>query len=332
MSHSPQIITRQTYLKRMLCPFWLRAESALWYAHEAFLVRQYLGLPLQQPSLEFGCMEGISTFIMLGGEFGLGFDVYSEVSWSKDSIKWVSLEESDYYNTHKKDAHQELDIVRQPDEQFELGTCWKEAHLKKANRLGSYKNITSQDDPIMPLTTIEDNHFKTIWAPNLYWMDHLPKIMQELHRILQPEGQLVTVLPDSSALDHMLYRFKDQADAEWINNLDRGRYSNIARQARNLEEWSQFFKNQNWKIDQHEHFLPKLVFQVNDIGLRPMFPVFMNIYETLRTQSPEQWLSIKQHWIDTAFHFLAPMCDVEWMQKLQQDHVWHIFRLKPVNK
>jgi SAM-dependent methyltransferase len=323
-------MSRKDYLRRLLCPFWLRAESALWYAHEAFLVRQYLGAHLEQPSMELGCMDGTSTFIMLGGEFGIGFDVYSEVSWSKESKAWQSLAD-DYYNTYKSDSDRELDIRARPIEGFEVGLSWKKTHLQKAARLGIYHKLV-EHNPNTPLEMFENGCFATIWAPNLYWIDNLNGLMRELRRVIKEDGRLITILPDSAALNHMLYRFVDQADPAWIKDLDRGRYSNVARQARTLGEWTKVFDGAGLRITKHDRFLPKLVFQVNDIGMRPMFPVMMQIYEILRQHQPADWADIKEHWIETAFHFLAPLCEIEWMERMEQEKVWHIFELEPTNK
>lgn len=327
MNSSEMIVARKEYLRRLLCPFWLRPESALWYAHEAYLARQYIGPHIRQPSLEFGCMEGVSTFVMLGGEFNPAFDVYSEVTWCRDSISWKSLDD-DYYNTTNPGQVEEIDAKVLPDERFEIGLSWKHAHLNKAAKLGIHKRLI-EHDPNTPLTMFESQSFATIWAPNLYWVDNLNGAVQELRRVLSNDGRLITALPDTSAPELMVYRFVDQADAEWIKDLDRGRHLNTSRQARSVDEWELFFASQDLRIVRHEMFLPKIVFQVNDIGFRPMFPVFMNIYETLKRQSFSDWHNIKEHWIDTAFHYLAPLCDVEWMEQAGMKKVWHIFELQP---
>jgi SAM-dependent methyltransferase len=320
-------LTRKDYLRRLLCPLWLRPESALWYAHEAFLARQYLGRSLRQPSLELGCMEGTSTFILLGGEFGLDFDVYSEVRWDRQSKSWKSLAD-DYYNMSKESVGGKIDAKILPAERFSVGLSWKQAHLDKARRLGIHERLV-QHDPSQPLTLFADRSFATVWAPNLYWVEHLPGAIRELRRVLRPDGSLVTVLPDTAALDHMLYRFQDRVDREWLKDLDRGRYSNISRHARDLAAWDQLFRECRLTIARHDRFLPTAVFQVNDVGLRPMFPVFMDIYEVLRERASEEWRRIKEHWIETAFHFLAPLCDMDWMDRLEMAKVWHIFELKP---
>lgn len=319
------VLSKKEYLRRLLCPFWLRPETAVWYAHEAFMARDYLGPSLRQPSLEFGCMEGTSTFVLLGGEFGMGFDVYSEVAWRPDSMTWKP--EDDYFNVTRAEGRSTIEISKAPDEQFEFGLSWKRAHLDKAGRLAIHQQLI-EHDPNRPLTMFEDGRLATIWAPNLYWVDNLDGTLAEFHRVLAKDGHLVTVLPDSSALGYMLYNWADQTNAEWIKDLDRGRYANTSRQARSFTQWEEFFAVKGLAIVRHDMFLPKIVFQVNDIGFRPMFPVFMHIYEALSQHSPGELLSVKTQWIDTAFHFLAPLCETDWMERMQIPNVWHIFDLQ----
>lgn len=59
-----------------------------------------------------------------------------------------------------------------------------------------------------------------------------------------------------------------------------------------------------------------------------MFPVFMNMYEKLRKHSEEEWMDLKKHWIDTIFHFLSPLCESGWIEKMGMKKVWHIFELR----
>ncbi len=319
-------LERTEYFRRLLCPLWLRPETALWYAHEAFLARQYLG-EFSGPSMEFGCFEGVPSFVMLGGEFNIQFDVYSEVSWNESSHVWKSHAD-DYYNKADPGPVENVQAATTPSVGFDVGLSWKPAHLIKAARLGIHKRLVDHD-PAEPLSMFEADSFETIWAPNLYWLDNFRDVFGELRRILRPGGNLVTPLPSSEALDLMIGRWAGQADPDWIRDLDRGRFANVSRQARSLEDWYEFLEESGFRVQRHDWFLPKLAFEVNDIGMRPMFPVFMRVYETLREDKPEEWLEIKRHWIDTVFHFMSPLCELEWMEKLEIENVWHMFQLTP---
>lgn len=327
---SASTATRQDYLRRHLGPFWLRPESALWYAHESYLVRKLLGTPMARPSLEFACFDATPTFVLLGGEFGIDFDVYSEVTWSRES-HWQSFKD-DYYNVSGQHASDDLDIKVRPSETFDVGLSWKTAHLEKAARLGLHERLVNHDPAGGPMMMFADNAFATIWAPNLYWVDDLETALSELRRILQPDGRLVTVLPDPSVIDHMLTRRGPTNYPAWSQDLDRGRSANFARQARRLEEWQATFKRAGLTVVRHEFFIYRIVLHVHDIGFRPMFPVFMNMYDVLRQHRPDDWRRLKEHWIERAHYFLAPLCDTEWMEQAGMERVYHAFQLTPTSR
>lgn len=315
---------RKEYLRKLLCPLWLKPESALWYAHELESITSFLGTGFTQPSLEFGCMDGTNSFLILGGEFGLEFDPYSEVTWHGESHVWHSLKD-DYFNTYNPQYDRPLDIKAKPVDHFEVGLSWKTAHVVKSSRLGIFDRVVEQD-PNQRLQ-FEDASFATIWAPNLYWVEGLPALLKELARVLKPGGRMVTIFPDTSQMKYLFYQYADRTNADWLKDLDRGRAGNAARQARDFSEWERLFHDSGLQISRHSRFLPSLVAQVYDIGLRPMFPVFMDVYETLRSKCPSDWLRIKENWIKTAYHFLSPLCETDWMERMEMEKVWHTFEV-----
>jgi len=315
------------YFRRLLRPLWLRPERALWDAHELFAVRDLLGDHIERPSLEFGCTDGVNTFVLMGGEFGMRFDDYRQVSWSLDSHT-RSTGGDDYFDSFSGGEDAPVDIVTRPEEGFDVGLSWKETHVRKADRLDVYERTVrlDLDEPLLPF---ESGSFATIWAPNLFWVaqDRLPGALEELRRILDRGGRIVTIFPDAIQGEHMLYRFAGRADAQWMADLDRGTHDNFVRHARSLEAWTAYLEGVGLTIGRRRAFLPSIVGQVYDIGLRPMFPVFMNIYETLLGYSEDDLLEVKEHWIETAYDFLAPLCDAEWMSALNTEMLWHALEL-----
>jgi hypothetical protein len=158
-------------------------------------------------------------------------------------------------------------------------------------------------------------------------VENLADLLKELSRILQPGGRIVTIFPDTSQLKYLFFRFAEQANRSWLKDLDRGRYGNAARQARDFDSWTLLFEQSGLAVRKYERFLPSIVGEVYDIGFRPMFPVFMDVYETLREKSPDDLRRIKRHWMDTAFHFLSPLCEADWMDRMGLEKLWFVFEL-----
>jgi len=320
---------RSELFRRLLNVLWLRPERALHDAHDLFTVYNLLGENFQQPSLEYGCTEGCNTFIMLGGEFDHEHDDYSEVLWAKDSHTKSSMQD-DYFNTFKESYVPK--IKTQPEQKISVGLSWHEAHIKKSNRLGVFEK-TERIELNSPLNQFEDNSFATIWSPNIFWSDDnaLRMLLNEHRRILKDDGRIITIFPDHKQKNHALLRYINQVPKryhQWLQDLDRGKYVNLTRHAYSYEKWDRIFSECGLTITNHRHFLPSIVGEVYEIGFRPMFPVFMNIYEKLKNSSSSDFLDVKKHWIDTCYHFFSPMCDTKWMDKMGMENLWHTFELK----
>lgn len=300
---------------RCLIPvLWLRPESALWYAHTLTLAKEYLGR-LDAPTLEFGCMDGVNSLILLDGKFDDRFDVYNEVQWDKDSHKRSTLS-NDYFDTF--DESEKVLIERQPFHQFDLGVDWKDSHISKCRRLGIYKNLQKVDFD-NPVIQAPDNMFSTIWAPNIYWMRNLDSVIAELARVLSASGKLVTVGPGPMQPEYMFYKYVNSTNKKWLQNLDRGRYENTKASSKSFMEWQSLFKSHGLEITRHETYIPEIVAKTYDIGFRPMFPVFMNMYDTLKHSCAEDLLDLKKQWVATVCGLLEPLCVTDWMDDKYPD-------------
>ena len=316
-------MSKSTIMQRLLIPLWLRPESALWYAHMLDAAQDFLK-NVEHPAMEFGCMDGVNTFVLLGGEFDRSFDVFSDVSWSKVSHKKSTLSD-DYFDTVAPTVPR--NIIQKPHRgYFDIGLDWKKTHIVKAKRLNIFREFILCDLN-KPLSMINTKTLQTIWAPNLYWVNNTLFYIHELHRILHVNGRLITIVPDVKQLEHSWYRFANNETRNWFQDLDRGRNENYQNAARCYDDWAAMFESSGFTISQHRQFLPSLVGKLYDIGFRPMFPVFMNIHEQLkRSISSEEFLDLKQHWINTMTYFMEPLCDESWMSHME--HLWHIFELK----
>jgi len=317
-------VTREEIFRRLLSPLWLRPESALWYAHMLFAAGEMLGPDLESPSMEFGCMDGVNTFVLLGGELGPGFDVFREVHWSKQSH--LDAPGVDYFDITRAIELTDADFVRRPNGQLDVGVDWKPSHLTKSARLGVYRRlelcVPGQGLPELPTA-----HVRTLWAPNIYWMKDLPQTLAELSRVLSPEGRIVTIAPDRRLLEHMWFPRVRRLDEGLARALDRGRYDNARHNARTREEWESEFAAAGLEVRQHRRFIPALVGETYDLGLRPMFPVFMNMYERLERASPGEWLAFKLGWIRHLAELLTPLCTGPLAEADDDSMLWHVFEL-----
>jgi hypothetical protein len=310
--------------RRLLTPLWLRPERALWDAHELCTVGRVLGL-IQSPSMEYGCTEGTNTFVMLGGEFDLSFDEYDESSLVPGTGTTLA---SDYFDVHSDKKR--VGIKKFADQKFDIGVSWRESHIVKSARLGLYEALSCVEIGA-PLPMIASDSIRTLWSPNLYWNegDAFLRLLQEHKRVLHDEGQIITILPDEAQRRCQFFPHLSQHPFDSIApSIDRGIHANTTRHAQSYAEWKEFFGSQGLKIEHHEMFLPSLVSQVYQIGFRPMFPVFKQMYDALLKHDISKLLDLKQHWIDTVLHFMLPLCDVEWMKKHGMEYTWHTFVLR----
>jgi len=322
---------RSDLFRNLLNVLWLRPERALVDAHQLVTALELLGTNFAQPSLEYGCTEGVNTFVMFGGEFDFSHDDYFGVNWDQEShIR--SNRTDDYYDTVEETYVPKIKTL--PKNRITVGVSWRDAHIEKARNLGVFRQ-TEKVELNSPLTQFDDNSFCTIWSPNLFWSscEALEMLIQEHKRILKTNGRIVTILPDQGQKNHVLEQFAPQIPKryqDWLESLDRGRISNLTRHAYSLEDWAQVFEKCGLSITKHRRFLPSLVGEIYEIGFRPMFPVFMNIREALQNAPSADFLDIKKQWIDTCFHFLSPMCDSNWAEALGSKPLWHAFELTSV--
>ena len=137
---------------------------------------------------------------------------------------------------------------------------------------------------------------------------------------------MVVTCPNTSVRDIMLYSYQRDSGLEWIKDLDRGRCNSYIH-AYTTEEWSAHFEAAGLKVVEHLPHIPDIVFKVNDIGLRPLFPTFMHIYNVIKDKAPEDFREIKSRWIANCRHFLLPLIDESWMDQFGTDRHWHAFHL-----
>lgn len=318
----------KSLFRRLLTPLWLRPERALWDAHELHAVHRMLGTQFERPALEYGCTEGVNTFVMLGGEFALAYDDYEDlIQDGQPSGGRIVGPGTDYFSLVRPTLTATID--KPAEARFDVGVSWREAHLEKSRRLDIYDEL-HLIELNTALTPLRHRKFRTIWSPNLYWSEpeHLRQILAWHVEVLDQGGRLLTIVPDQAQVAAELWSKLSFLPEDWRQAVDRNIGQNLTKNARPDADWQRLFSDCGLKATNRVSFLPRLVGGVYQVGLRPMFPVFLQMYSMLKACPPEDFLDVKRHWIDTAYHFMSPLADPTWQQNDTSSALWYLYELR----
>ena len=302
----------------------MRPERALWDAHELSAVKRLLGKKIRQPFLEYGCTDGLNSFILLGGEANYNFDDYCDLP------NYSNKNKSNDFFQNIKNCH--LNPIKKPANiEIQIGTSWKKAHLIRAKRLNLYKNLYLVK--IGKALPFKSDSAATIWAPNLFWNkpSHLNKIINEFKRILQKNGRIVLIVPDKSQKTHEFWQSLEGHSKYYYKELNRGIIKNLTLNAKSTKAWKQLFRRNELKVSKHIKFLPALVGKVYQLGFRPMFPVLLKIYQKLEKSNQKGLRHLKRRWIKSITHFMIPLCSIP-EKGIHGKRLWHAFELQHAGK
>ena len=70
-------VSRPDLLRRFLQAFWLRPENAFWMTRRSETLAE---CPIEQPSLDIACGDGLFSFLHCDGVLAPSFDVFHSVS------------------------------------------------------------------------------------------------------------------------------------------------------------------------------------------------------------------------------------------------------------
>ena len=299
-------------LKTLLNVYWLRPETALWRAIDPMQLSHY---EFTRPMLDLGCGDGIFSFTAMGGEFGLGFDMFLAVKDSKEFFKG-----DDIYNYYEEGVIKR-DIVTPPRQKIDVGLDWKNNLLKKASELDLYESLVEHDANY--LLPFNDGQFGTISSNIVYWIDNSEGLLNELRRVVAEDGQILLMLPNDSLRKYYVYNYYLKYGWEWVRKIDRGRYSTIT-QTHTYDGWKDIFIRCGLKVKSHRVHLSKTVIQLWDIGLRPISPLLIKMANSL---TEENRAAIKAEWIDTVAELIEPFCTTEWITDKEYPPCFHLFQL-----
>lgn len=287
---------KNSYLCELLNVFWLRPETALWRACDIAAMSDFR---MVSPSLDLGCGDGIFSFIRAGGALARDFDIFQSVG-NLDKF----FQNVDVFDHFQPSA---ISKVRaRPRYQIDVGFDHKANLLQKANELGLYAELR-EGDGNRPLP-FADATFRSLFSNIVYWLKDMDLVLSEIRRVLAPGGQACLMLPDASLPDfsfyNQFYRKTGDRRFQFLELLDRGRYSDNIKQSKSDEEWRSLFDRAGLAVFSHNRHLAGPIIQIWDVGLRPLFPVLKKMTDKI---DPQELGELKAEWIDICASFLEPL-------------------------
>lgn len=316
----------KVFFKNLLTATWLRPERALMDAYMLSVFNPFIENKEGQKTLDWGCTDASLSFVLLGGEFNFNYDDYVEVEWQNRLADISAGINVDFFDIQKELLIHP--VAKPATRTFSHGISWKQSHINKASRFNIHGSLLSQDfDDKIPYP---ENYFDSVLASNLFWIEPkslLRKVISDIVSVTVPGGKILSIFPQKDAPEPLSLLLKG-ADENWIKKLDRGIGANLLQNALSLEEAHELFGSCGLKIKTVIEFCPSLISTIYQIGFRPMFPVFMNMYEKVKMASPGRFIDFKKHWIDTVSDFMLPLCESDWMTKMKMPNTWYFFELE----
>ena len=290
-SSGPSVVAT---LRRFLNCYWLRPENAFWMA----LRSQALGAAeLAVPGADLGCGDGIFTFLHAGGDFDLGFDVFSSVG----RLDRVRDDHADMFD-HVEPTYAPC-ITRRPDTRLAMGADHKQSMLDKAGALGIYERLVVHDHNL-PLP-FEDSSFGSVHCNCAYWVREIDSFLRHVGRILRPDGRALFSVKLAAMKDYTLQRFGDRLGQRWLALIDRGRMVSWPSLA-DRDTWCRRFEGAGFAIESAVPFITRTHAHVWDVGLRPIAPLLIKMANGLTAENRRQ---VKSEWIGLFCELLEPLCD-----------------------
>lgn len=283
------------FLKEHLNVWWLRPESALWDAVASEAQRR---VSLPSPSLDFGCGNGLYSFIAAGGAFDPDYD------WFRHAETGGFARGRDIYDVPSRvDAGRH--VARRPRRGFDFGFDHKANLLSQAARLGFYRELRRGDgNARLPFP---DGSLRSVYCNMLYWLDDPASRFRELGRIVAPGGRVVLALQDPSfkrTCESYQWRARK---SELLRMLNRGRAETHCWTA-TASQIKAFGRPAGLRLVDRVGYLCAPVLRFWDVGLRPLSPPLIEMARRLR---PRDRRAVKALWMESALPPLRELLEVE---------------------
>jgi SAM-dependent methyltransferase len=313
---------------------WLRPDNALWvYSfYEAFADVTQKTMLSGKRTMDLGCGDGTTSFIMLDGVFGSEFDVFHDIQASQPNIQpdlrrsdsgSLYDEAGDFYNTYSEKWSNYLSIVQPTEFKYDYGTDWKESLLKKADTLGAYKSLSHHDANLS--LPFEDSSFDYVFSTIIYWLDDTQKAMCDIARILDKDGVFAFSCPNEFIPNYTLKSMLKDLNYPEMDVLDRGRDANWVRHARSRQEWEKEIKTAGLRILDYKEFHSSLQIMLGETTIRTLIRAYNVLYERLLPDHEDIFMEFKTAYVEEMYKLLLPFADKTWVNQKHNPALYHAF-------
>lgn len=234
-----------------------------------------------------------SPFCVEGGILSDEFDVFLDV----DNLNHF-FDNEDVYDSYHEDGKNHFSIIKRADYQIDVALDHKENLIKKAERLGLYKDYVVADaNKSLPF---ENDSFSSIFSNIIYWLNNPRFVLSEIFRILKKDGRCCIMLPNDSFIEASFYnsfyvKGGKPDGLKFLELIDRGRTSENIKVVKPKNEWEKIITNTGFTIEECNPHLSKTLMQIWDIGLRPLFPFLREMTGCMERLA---LMDLKRRWVD----------------------------------
>jgi len=313
---------------------WLRPDNALWVLsfYQTFAKEIQLATNSNNKTLDLGCGDGTTSYILLDGVLNKSFDVFHDTQAERANLKTDTVrsasgsledQKGDFYNIHTENWKSSLKFDAIPPSHFSWGCDWKDALVQKATDLNIYdKGIVHDANSPLPLI---DGEVDFVFSTIIYWLANPAKVLTDVSRVLKTKGIFAFSCPNESITNFTLHSMIDKFNYPELASLDRGRHENWKRHANKKEYWESLITNAGFKIVDYKPFHSSLQIAFGETWIRTLLPAYKVLYQRLLPGHKEIWQEFKDEWVMEMYRLLLPFTDENWLKSKNNPPLYHAF-------
>lgn len=302
--------------RAFVCYHWLRPEVALLKYYQAVQWRKW---EFKEPSMDLLCGDGEFAFLTWGGEFDIMSDMYVNIPrmtmddyFSNRDVYDVPFRKK----TYKRIKNAEIKIT--------TGFDNSSGQINKAKKLDLYREFIL-GDVNLGLEVFDDNKYSSVFTNSINVAENLQFLLSEIRRILKKHGRLFLSLQARSQVELALYNLYKKKKLKLGKYLDRGIYDNLVDSTFEIKDFLNRVKECGFKIISKEKYGHEILFRIYQIGFRPMFPAFIEMYHSL---SKMKFEAVKNKWIENLVFLSEELLDTTSAKKLGKECFWYFLVLE----